>query len=85
MRWKYFEESMTELFVTLASLALGWGLALLLSKGVSFAWPAAEPWVFYWAFGMWSLVVAVRLMREGMTDLVIALVLMVLHGFAAHG
>lgn len=41
MRWKHFEESLTELLVTLASLALGWGLALLLSKGVSFAWPAA--------------------------------------------
>ena len=38
-----FWDSVQDLVVMIGSLALGWGLAWLVSKGVSFIWPSAEP------------------------------------------
>lgn len=52
------------LIVTAISIAIGWGLAWLAGKGVSFPWPSAEPWVFYWFGGMWMLVAVMRFIRE---------------------
>ena len=41
-----------DVLVGVVSVAMGWGFAWLASKGISFIWPAAEPWVFYWFGGM---------------------------------
>jgi hypothetical protein len=50
--------------ISIASIAIGWGLAWLAAKAVSFLSPSAEPLVFYWFGGMWTLVAVLRTIRE---------------------
>jgi hypothetical protein len=79
-----------DVLVGVVSVAMGWGFAWLASKGISFIWPAAEPWVFYWFGGMWSLVAFSRMAREGHKRFswiagVVTGILLFLFALAAHG
>jgi hypothetical protein len=55
---------MEKLIISAVTIATGWGFAWLAGKGISFVWPAAEVWVFYWIGGMFTLAAVTRTLRE---------------------
>jgi hypothetical protein len=55
---------LSKLISTAISIAIGWAIAWLVADGISFIWPSAKPWVFYWFGGMWTLAAITMIIRE---------------------
>jgi hypothetical protein len=53
-----------QLIASVINIAIGWGLAWLVAKGISFLGRVPNIGCFYWFGGMWTLVVVLRTIRE---------------------
>ena len=52
------------LIASVMSIAIGWGLAWLVAKGIAFLGRVPNVECFYWFGGMWTLVTVLRIIRE---------------------
>ena len=50
-----------QLIASVISIAIGWGLAWLVAKGISFLGRVPNVECFYWFGGMWTLVTVLRI------------------------
>ena len=54
-----------QLIASVISIAIGWGLAWLVAKGISFLGRVPNVECFYWFVGMWTLVAVLRISGLG--------------------
>ena len=53
-----------QLIASVISIAIGWGLAWLVAKGIAFLGRVPNLECFYWFGGMWTLVAVLRVIGE---------------------
>jgi hypothetical protein len=53
-----------QLIASVISIAIGWGLAWLVAKGISFLGRVPNLGCFYWFGGMWTLVAVLMVIRK---------------------